>query len=137
MVGHEAGERARPATRPAAAAAGRRCRPRRPRRRTRTKVLRYAFDVAETTLDPQKMSDIYSNIVDSAIFETPLDYDYLARPLKLDARSRSRRCREISADGKTYTMRVKPGIYFTDDPAFKGKKRELVGRGLRLLDQAR
>ena len=23
-------------------------------------------------------------------------------------------------------MRVKPGIFFTDDPAFKGKPRELV-----------
>jgi ABC-type transport system substrate-binding protein len=33
---------------------------------------------------------------------------------------------EISADGKTYTLRVKPGIYFNDDPAFNGRKRELV-----------
>jgi hypothetical protein len=48
-----------------------------------TKVLRYAFERAETTLDPQKLSDIYSNTIASAIFDTPLDYDYLARPLKL------------------------------------------------------
>jgi ABC-type transport system substrate-binding protein len=33
---------------------------------------------------------------------------------------------EVSADGTTYTVRVKPGIYFNDDPAFNGKKRELV-----------
>ena len=33
---------------------------------------------------------------------------------------------EISPDGKTWTIRIKPGIYFTDDPAFKGKKRELT-----------
>src|SRR5208283_5454104 len=33
---------------------------------------------------------------------------------------------EISADGKTWTIRVKPGIYFADDPVFKGRKRELV-----------
>jgi ABC-type transport system substrate-binding protein len=33
---------------------------------------------------------------------------------------------EISADGMTYTLHVKPGIYFADDPVFKGKKRELV-----------
>jgi ABC-type transport system substrate-binding protein len=32
----------------------------------------------------------------------------------------------ISADGKTWTIKVKPGIRFTDDPAFKGKPRELV-----------
>jgi ABC-type transport system substrate-binding protein len=33
---------------------------------------------------------------------------------------------EISGDGLTFTFRVKPGTYFADDPAFNGKKRELV-----------
>ncbi len=33
---------------------------------------------------------------------------------------------EISADGKTWTIKVKPGIHFADDAAFKGKKRELT-----------
>ncbi|HUP97766.1 MAG TPA: ABC transporter substrate-binding protein [Usitatibacter sp.] len=89
------------------------------------KVLRYAFERAETTLDPQKTSDIYSNFIESAIFETPLDYDYLARPLKLVPLT-LQSMPEISADGKTYILRVKPGTYFTDDPAFKGKRRELV-----------
>ena len=27
------------------------------------KVLRYAFEVAETTMDPQKVSDVYSSII--------------------------------------------------------------------------
>src|SRR4051812_4647401 len=89
------------------------------------KVLRYAFERAETTLDPQKTSDIYSNFLESSIFEAPLDYDYLARPLKLIPVTLEK-LPEISADGTTYTMKVKPGIYFTDDPAFKGKKRELL-----------
>ena len=89
------------------------------------KVLRYAFERAETTLDPQKTSDIYSNFVESAIFETPLDYDYLARPVKLTPLTLES-MPEISADGKTYTLRLKRGIYFTDHPAFKGKRRELV-----------
>jgi len=89
------------------------------------KVLRYAFERAETTFDPQKTSDVYSNFVESAIFETPLDYDYLARPLRLVPATLAS-MPEISADGKTYTLRVKPGIYFTDDPAFKGKRRELI-----------
>ena len=26
----------------------------------------------------------------------------------------------------TWTIRIKPGIHFADDPAFKGKKRELT-----------
>jgi ABC-type transport system substrate-binding protein len=89
------------------------------------KVLRYAFEIAETSFDPQKISDIYSNIVVGGMFDAPLEYDYLARPLKLKPNSLIA-MPEISADGLTYTLRVKPGIYFIDDPAFKGKKRELV-----------
>jgi ABC-type transport system substrate-binding protein len=89
------------------------------------KVLRYAFDVAETSLDPHKVSDIYSMTLTSAMFDTPLDYDYLARPSKLVPATLAA-MPEVSADGTTYTMRVKPGIHFTDDPAFNGKKRELV-----------
>ena len=89
------------------------------------KVLRHQLDVAETSADPHRISDIYSNMVVSAIFETPLDYDYLARPLKLRPQTLAA-MPEVSADGKTYTMRVKPGIYFNDDAAFNGKKRELT-----------
>ena len=33
---------------------------------------------------------------------------------------------EVSADFRTFTFRVRPGIYFADDPAFKGRRRELV-----------
>jgi ABC-type transport system substrate-binding protein len=33
---------------------------------------------------------------------------------------------QISDGGRTYTIKVKPGIYFAADPAFKGRKRELV-----------
>ncbi|MEP7260067.1 MAG: ABC transporter substrate-binding protein [Usitatibacter sp.] len=102
------------------------------------KVLRYAFERAETTLDPQKTSDVYSNFIESAIFETPLDYDYLARPLKMVPVTLTG-MPEISADGKTYILRLKHGIYFTDHPVFKGKKRELVAEDYaysfkRLLD---
>jgi ABC-type transport system substrate-binding protein len=89
------------------------------------KVLRYAFDVAETTLEPQKVSDVYSMTLISSIFETPLDYDYLARPLKLKPLTLAA-MPEVSADAKTFTFRVKPGIHFADDPAFNGRKRELV-----------
>jgi ABC-type transport system substrate-binding protein len=33
---------------------------------------------------------------------------------------------EISADGRVWMIRIRPGIYFADDPAFVGKKRELT-----------
>ncbi len=89
------------------------------------KTFRYAFEVAETSFDPHRIQDAYSNIVNQAMFESPLNYDYLARPLKLKPNT-IEAMPEVSADGTTYTLKVKPGTYFLDDPAFKGRKRELV-----------
>src|SRR5689334_18420996 len=89
------------------------------------KVFRYAWPVAETTFDPQKIQDLYSDIANNAMFDAPLTYDYLARPLRMVPNTLAS-LPEISADGMTYTMHVRPGIYFADDPAFHGKKRELV-----------
>jgi ABC-type transport system substrate-binding protein len=89
------------------------------------KVFRYAFEIAETSFDTQKISDLYSNIVNNAMFDAPLRYDYLMRPPKLIPNT-VEALPELSADGTTYTFKVKPGIYFADDPVFKGKKRELV-----------
>ena len=91
----------------------------------KTKVLRYAFEVAETSMDPQKVSDVYSSIVNNAIFDTPLRYDYLARPLKAVPNTLVA-MPEVTDNHKTFTMRVKPGIYFADHPVFGGKKRELT-----------
>ena len=89
------------------------------------KVLRYAFEVAESSFDPHKNSDAYSGIVNNAIFDTPLRYDVLARPPKLIPNTLVA-MPEVSADYKTYTLHLKPGIYFDDDAAFGGKKRELT-----------
>jgi ABC-type transport system substrate-binding protein len=33
---------------------------------------------------------------------------------------------ESSDGGRSYTFRIRPGIYFTPDPAFKGSKREVT-----------
>lgn len=89
------------------------------------KVLRYAFEIAETSFDPQKVSDVYSSIVNNAVFDAPLRYDYLARPVKLIPNTLTA-LPEVSADYKIFTLHVKPGIYFEDHVAFGGKKRELV-----------
>ncbi|HEY0957039.1 MAG TPA: ABC transporter substrate-binding protein [Roseateles sp.] len=89
------------------------------------KVLHQAFKVAETGFDPAQITDLYSKNIAAAIFDAPLEYDFGARPFKLRP-STLVAMPEISADFKTITMRVKPGIYFADDPAFKGKKRELT-----------
>ena len=89
------------------------------------KVLRVSIAVAETGFDPQAAGDAFSNYVNRAIFDPLYRYDYLARPYKLMPNT-AQALPEVSADGLTWTMRVRPGIYFADDPAFKGQKRELV-----------
>lgn len=89
------------------------------------KVLRIAFDNAETGFDPARVSDSYSNVVNEAIFERLLSYDYLARPAKLVAEA-AEAMPEVTDSGRTYTFRIRKGIHFTPDPAFKGKRRELT-----------
>jgi ABC-type transport system substrate-binding protein len=89
------------------------------------KTFRYAFIVAETGFDPAEVSDLYSSTVIANIFDTPLTYDYLARPVKLVPNTLEA-LPEVLEEGTLFRMRVKPGIYFTDDAAFKGKRRELV-----------
>ena len=96
-----------------------------------SKVLRVSFPIAETGFDPQAAGDIYSNNVNRAIFDPLYQYDYLARPYKLVPNTAAA-MPEISADGKTWTIRIRPGIYFADDPVFKGQRRELDRRGLRV-----
>ncbi|HWH83003.1 MAG TPA: bicyclomycin resistance protein, partial [Burkholderiaceae bacterium] len=41
------------------------------------KVLRYAFEVAETSLDPVKLNDLYSRILTAHLFEALYTYDHL------------------------------------------------------------
>ncbi|HSS27730.1 MAG TPA: ABC transporter substrate-binding protein, partial [Usitatibacter sp.] len=89
------------------------------------KVLRYAFPIAETGFDPVQISELYSsNLIDN-IYDTPLKYDYLARPVKLVPNTLTA-MPEITEGGTLYTMHVKPGIYFDNDAAFHGRKRELT-----------
>ncbi len=89
------------------------------------KVLRYAFRVAETSFDPAALSDIYSRIVTGHIFEGLYGYDPLARPALIRPVT-AVALPEVDNDWRRFTIHVKPGTYFADDPAFGGKRRELV-----------
>jgi ABC-type transport system substrate-binding protein len=91
------------------------------------KVLRYAFEVAETSLDPAKVNDLYSRILTPHIYEGLYHYDHLARPIKLKPLTADG-MPQVSDDFRVWTIKIKPGIDFADDPAFKGKKRELVAQ---------
>ena len=89
------------------------------------KVIRQVFPAAETGFDPAGAQDLYSGTIEQAIFETLLTYDYLARPSKLVPLA-AEALPQVTDEGRTYTIRLRKGIHFADDPAFKGRKRELV-----------
>ncbi|HEX3062797.1 MAG TPA: ABC transporter substrate-binding protein [Usitatibacter sp.] len=91
------------------------------------KVLRTAYRSGESKLDPQAESDEASGIILDQIFDSLLEYDYLARPAKLRPRAAAA-LPEVNSDGTVYVLHVKPGVYFTDDPALNGKKRELTAQ---------
>src|SRR5262245_4667416 len=89
------------------------------------KVLHVAFDRSESTFEPAMSTEIRSSAVIAAIMEPLLIFDYLARPVKVIPLTTTA-MPEITDEGMTYTFHIRPGIVFADDPAFKGKKRELV-----------
>ena len=89
------------------------------------KVLRVAFSISETSFDPAFASDAASDSIIVNIFDTMLDYDFLARPVRLVPRALEA-MPVVEDGGKSYLCRVRKGIYFTPDPAFKGRRRELT-----------
>lgn len=89
------------------------------------KVLRIAFEAADDGFDTVRTNSLYTTWVAMNIFENLLRYDFLARPAKL-VPAVAESMPVISDGGKTYTIRIKKGIYFTPDPVFKGVRRELT-----------
>jgi ABC-type transport system substrate-binding protein len=89
------------------------------------KVLRYIFVAQETGFDPAVARDLYSAHVIQSVFEALFTYDYLARPAKVVPLTAAE-MPEVSPDGKTWTIKLRKGIYFMPDPAFGGRKRELT-----------
>ena len=91
------------------------------------RILRVVLEAAESTFDPAQVSDLYSAMVTSHLFEGLYTYDPLAMPVKprpLTAAAMP----EVSADFRVWTVRIQPGIFFADDPAFRGRRRELVAQ---------
>ena len=55
------------------------------------KVFRYAFEIAETSFDPHKISDLYSNVVNQAMFDPPLGPAHTGQQERAPLSERSRR----------------------------------------------
>lgn len=89
------------------------------------KVLHAYITTPETGLDPAVASDIASLSLLENLFDPLLGYDYAARPLKLRGNTAAG-LPVVGDQGLSYTFHIRPGIYFTPDPAFKGKPRELT-----------
>lgn len=94
---------------------------------TPAKILKVAFRSAETGFDPSMISDLYSRTITPHIFEALYKYDHLARPAKIVPLT-AVGMPEVSADFKTWTVRIQPGIHFANDAAFKGRRREMVAQ---------
>ena len=78
------------------------------------KVLRIAFpDI--TALDPQQIQDLYSVRIVQALFEGLYEFAYLREPAPIVPNTAAG-MPEIADDGKRWTIRLRPGIRFTDDP---------------------
>ena len=89
------------------------------------KVLKVSFAGAENGFDPAQVSDVVSSALVSSLFDSLLTYDYLARPARLKPNT-AVALPEISDNYTRFVFRIRPGIFFSDDPAFKGQPRELV-----------
>ncbi len=101
---------------------------------TPLKTLRYAFPIAESNFDPAQITDLYSRTVASALFDAPLEYAFLSNPTRIRPNTAAG-LPEVSADFKTFTVRIRPGIHFAPDPAFKNSPR-LDAQGRRELTAA-
>lgn len=79
-------------------------------------------------LDPIYADDQYSATVIAQMLEGLLQYNYLKRPFTLEPKL-AEAMPEISKDGLTYTFKIKKGIKFHDNAAFKdGKGREVTAQ---------
>ncbi|WP_338845763.1 ABC transporter substrate-binding protein [Massilia sp. W12] len=91
------------------------------------KVLHTYFPNSESSFDPATAFEANTISINENLFDPLLRYNYLVRPLRLEGNT-AEGMPQVSADGLTYTIKIKPGIYFTPDPVFKGVKRELVAQ---------
>jgi len=80
-------------------------------------------------LDPVNAGDIYSSGEIARVYEGLLEYHYLVRPFKLKP-NLAQAMPTVSADGITYTFKIKKGVLFHDNKCFPGGK----GRELKAKD---
>lgn len=89
-------------------------------------VFRFSENGAPVTLDPVQSATQYANLMTTTVFDQLYEYKYLARPYAMKPRL-AETMPEVSDDGLVYTIPIKKGILYSDDPCFPdGKGREVV-----------
>ena len=90
-----------------------------------TGTMRVGTGAIAETLDPPRMNDLDGLTQAAAIYDTLYGFDPLARPPVMVPIAAGA-LPEVSADYRTFVVRVRPGIYFSPHPSFEGRPRELV-----------
>jgi oligopeptide transport system substrate-binding protein len=76
-------------------------------------------------LDPIHSTNRYSSTINGAIFEGLYHYHYLKDPMSVEP-ALAESLPKITNGGRTYTIKIKKGVFFQDDPAFPDNRgREL------------
>jgi len=83
------------------------------------RVYRHSTNGSPTTLDPVQSATAYTNLLVINLYDTLYSYRYLAQPYELRP-NLAVAMPEVSDDGLTYTIRLRRGVRFIDDPAFDG-----------------
>jgi len=89
------------------------------------KTLVMAVETDGDGFDPATYQSTVSGLVTSNIFDTLYRFAYLRDgfvPIPNTAAGPP----HLSEDGLEWTIEIRPGIYFADDPAFNGRRRELT-----------
>jgi len=78
-------------------------------------------------LDPVQINDLISSFQSSRTSTTAYQI-YLPGPARVKSGRHCGRHAGNQRRRQVWTIRIKPGIYFADDPAFRGRKRELTAQ---------
>ena len=89
------------------------------------RTLRAGIPRIPETLDPARAADMLTWYLIAGIYDTLYVLDPVARPAAI-VPTAAAALPEVSADYRTFTIRVRPGIFFTPHPSFGGKPRELT-----------
>ncbi len=94
------------------------------------KFLHYPLRAKVGSLDPATKSSTYDTMARAQAYESLFTYEYLVDPFTLKPLLAAA-MPQVSEDKLTYTIEVKEGVYFHDDPCFQasaGDGRELVAQ---------